>query len=113
MNEDYMEEHPSWGLTFTKEYTRKNKLKHNYVNIRVVNIADSIIYGGPGKYERHAIPDFWFIINTKTSDEMIFEDEESWEAMLMALKCKQDTLYDIWPLFLEFAKNGTLPWRKN
>jgi hypothetical protein len=112
MNEEYKEEHPSWGLVFTKEYTRKNKLKDDHVNIRVVNIEDSIIYGGPGRYERHAIPDFWFIINTKTSDEMIFEDEESWKAKLTVLNCKQDTLYDIWPIFEIFKKDGTLPWPK-
>jgi len=101
---------PAWQLTFTKPYVRKNKLVDNFVNVRVVNIEDSIIYGGPGKYERHWNPDFWFIINTKTSDEMIFEDEDSWKTKLKSLNCNQDTLYDVWPAFEIFKKDATLPW---
>ena len=110
LNENDKIEYSTWGLTFTKDYTRKNNLKDNYLNVRVINIEDSIIYGGPGNYKRPVNPGFWFIINTKTSSEMIFEDEASWRDKLKSLNCKQDTLYDIWSIFETFKKDGTLPW---
>lgn len=99
----------AWGLRLKRYYNAIGSFNDNGLNVGVINIEDSVIYGH-GKDGKTAFPNFWFIIDVKSDREMVFKDEVSWRSKLSELKCKHDTLYDIWTIYEAFKKDGHLPW---
>lgn len=76
------------------------------VNVTMVNVDNNIIYG-----YGNSNPSQPFIINTKTGEEITFDNINEWKRELNKLNIDFNKVYDVFDLFDDFKDHKKLKWK--